>query len=47
MNLTEGKHHEWFVVSLSPHLRVAISQQKIGTQAETLEVVMILHETPM
>lgn len=47
MNLTDGQHREWFVVALLPHLRVALSQQKIGTQAEALEIVITLHETPM
>ena len=47
MNLTNGQHHEWFVASLLPHLRVALSQQKIMTQAEALEVSMGLHETLM
>ena len=47
MNLTDGKHHEWFVASLLLHLRVAMSQQKIMTQAEALEIAMRLHETSM
>jgi len=47
MNLTDWKHHEWFVASLLPHLRVALSQQKITTQAEALEIVIRLHEMPM
>jgi hypothetical protein len=47
MNLTNGKHREWFVASLLPHLRVVLSQQKIGTQAESLEILMRLHETLM
>ena len=33
MNLTDGQHREWFVASLLPHLRVALSQQRITTQA--------------
>jgi len=47
MNPTDGQHREWFVASLLPHLRVALSQQKIGTQAESMEIAMRLHETPM
>ena len=47
MNLTDGQHREWFVASLLPHLRVALSQQKIETQEEALEIAMMLHETPM
>lgn len=45
MNLTDGQHREWFVASLLPHLRVALSQQKITNQAEALEIAMRLHET--
>ena len=26
MNLTDGQHHEWFLASLLPHLRVVLSQ---------------------
>ena len=45
MALTDGQHHAWFVASLTPHLRMALSQQKISTQAGALEMVMRLHET--
>lgn len=47
MNLTDGQHHEWFMASLLPRLMVVLSQQKITTQAEALEVVIRLYETPM
>lgn len=47
MNLTDGQHCEWLVASLLPHLRVALSQQKIWTQAEAMEIAMRLHETPI
>jgi len=47
MNLTDGQHCEWFMASLLPHLRVALSQQKITTQEEALEIAMRLHETLM
>lgn len=47
MNLMDRQHHEWFVASLLPHLRVALSQQKITTQAEALEIAMKLHEMSM
>ena len=46
MNLIDGQHHEWFVTSLLPHLRVVMSQQKIMTQAVALEIAIRLHETP-
>jgi len=47
MNLTDRQHCEWFMASLLPHLKVALSQQKITTQAEALEIKMRLHEAPM
>ena len=47
MALTDGKHHAWFLASLTPHLRMALSQQKLSTQAEALEMEMRLHETPI
>ena len=47
MTLTDGQHHAWFVASLTPHLRMTLSQQKLSTQAEALEMAMRLHETPI
>lgn len=47
MSLIDGQHCKWFVASLLPHLRVELSQQNIGTHAESLEIVMTLHETSM
>ena len=45
MTLMDGKHHTWFVASLTPHLRYVLSQQRLTFRAEALEVVMRLHET--
>lgn len=47
MNLTDGQHREWYVASLLPHLRSALSQQKITTEVEALNISMRLHETSM
>ena len=47
MTLTDAQHHAWFVASLTPHLRTALPQQKISTQAEALDMAMRLHETPI
>jgi len=30
MQLTDSQHHKWFIALLLPHLRIALSQQKIG-----------------
>ena len=45
MNLMNGKHSEWFVSLLLPHLRSALSQHKITTQEKALDITMRLHET--
>ena len=45
MNLTDSQQRDWFIVTLLPHLRIALSQQNIRTQEKTLEIVMRLHET--
>ena len=47
MNLQYGQHCEWFMASLLPHLRVALSQQTIMTEVEALEITIRLHEIPM
>jgi len=44
MTLMDLHHYAWFVASLTPHLRMALSQQKVSTQVEALETVMRLHE---
>lgn len=45
MTLTDGQHREWFVASPTPHLRNALSKQRLTTQAEALEIAMRMHET--
>ena len=45
MTLMDAQHCAWFVASLTPHLRTTLSQQKLSTQAEVLEMEMRLHET--
>lgn len=45
MTLTDTYHHVWFVASLTPRLRTTLSQQKLLTQVEALEMAMKLHET--
>ena len=47
MMLTHELHHTWFVASLTPHLRMSLSQKKLSTQAEALQMEMRLHETPI
>lgn len=45
MTLTDRQNCTWFVASLTPHLRMALSQHKISTQAKALEIDMRLYMT--
>ena len=45
MTLIDAQHYTWFVASLTPQLRTKLSQQKLSTQVEALEMAMRLHET--
>jgi len=47
MTLMDAQHFTWFVASLTLHLRMMLSQQKLSTQAKALEMVMRFHETPI
>lgn len=47
ITMMDVQHNMWFVTSLTPHLRMVLSQQKISTQFEASEVAMRLHETPI
>ena len=47
MKISYTQHRDWFIASLLPHLRIALSQQKIATQAEALEIMMRLHTSPI
>lgn len=47
MMLTDAQHRAWFVVSLTRHLRMTLSRQKLSTQSKALLMAMRLHETPM
>ena len=47
MTLTDGQCREWFVASLTLPLRNALSQKRLTTQAEALEVSMRFLETPI
>lgn len=42
MNITYDQHRGWYIASLLPHLRLPLSQHKIGTQAKALEISMRL-----
>lgn len=42
MTITDAQHSDWYIAFLLPHLRVPLSQQKIGTQVEAVDITMRL-----
>jgi hypothetical protein len=46
-HIPDEQNKEWFIASLLPHIRVPLMQQKIASQAETLEIALKLKSTPM
>lgn len=42
MIIIDFQHRNWYIVSLLPHLRVSLSQQRIVAQTEALEIVRML-----
>jgi hypothetical protein len=45
--IPDEHNKEWFSVSLLPHIRVPLMQQKISSQAEALEIAMKIESTPI
>jgi hypothetical protein len=45
--IPDEQHKEWFIISLMPHIRVPLMQQKVSLQAEALEIAMKLEATPV
>jgi hypothetical protein len=45
--IPDKQNKEWFIVSLLPHIRVPLMQQKVASQAEALEITMKLEATPV
>jgi hypothetical protein len=44
--IQDVQHREWFIVGFLPHIRVPLTQQKVTTQAEAVEITMHLEATP-
>jgi len=42
-----AQHKEWFIISFLPHIIILLTQQKVVTQAEALEIAMKLEESPI
>lgn len=47
MTIMDDQHKDWYVASLLPHPRFPLSQQKIGTQVEVVEIMMRLESLPI
>jgi hypothetical protein len=41
------QHQEWFISTLSPHIRMPLMQQKVTSQVEVLEIAMKLEAFPI
>jgi len=41
-HISDKQHKECYIATLLPHIRLPLSQQKIGTQTEALEIAMKL-----
>jgi hypothetical protein len=46
-HIPDEQHKEWFIISLPPHIRVPLMQQKVTSQAEALDISMKLEATPV
>jgi len=47
MVIIDSHYHDWYIALLLSHLTVPLSQQKIATQAEALEIAMRLDALPI
>jgi hypothetical protein len=45
-HIQDVQHREWFIVGLLPHIQVPLTQKKVTTQVEVVEIVMCLEATP-
>jgi hypothetical protein len=45
--IPDEQHNEWFTVSLIPHIRVPLMEQKVASQAEALDISMKLEAAPV
>lgn len=45
--IPDEQHREWFIAALLPHIRLPLSQHKITSQSEALEIAMKLEASPV
>jgi len=45
--IPDEQNKEWFIVSLLPHIRIPLMQQKIVSQADAFKIAMKLESTLM
>ena len=46
-SMSDVQHKEWFIAALVSDIRQPLTQQKIATQSEALEIAMKLNASPM
>ena len=44
--ILDVQNHEWCIMGLLPHIIVPLTQQKVGTQSDALEITIILEAIP-
>jgi hypothetical protein len=44
--IQDVQHREWFIAGLLPHIHISLTQQKVTTQVEAMEIVMHLEAMP-
>jgi len=45
--ISDAHHKEWFIAALLPHIRVPLTQHRITSQGEALEIAMKLEASPI
>ena len=45
--ISDAQHKEWFIAALLSHIRVLLTQQKIKSQVDALEIAMKLEASPI
>ena len=45
--ISDAQHKEWFIAMLLQHIKIPLTQQKIKSQADALEIAMKLEASPI
>jgi hypothetical protein len=46
-HIPDEQHREWFIAGLLPHIHCPLTQQKVTSQPEALEIMMKLEASPV